>query len=223
MNQSINQSLEDIKLKLREEVLLRKIPYLVHFTHRKNLKSILENGLCTRSYLEENQMNFESNDPMRLECSKIPLKGICLSIAHPNTFLLEKFRKEKKLYHSDTYIIRIDPKVIWEKACVFCETNAAKSGYKLNYTAEHFSSLFKNNCGGYPREEGLADYFPTNIQAEIICIENIGADYFLDLSIYSTNNKRIEIYTMDNKVYFAKYPYLFGDRHLECLPLVGEK
>ncbi len=220
------KKLDDNKQKIKDEVIRRKIPYLVHFTHENNILSILKNGLIPRTKLEEDGIEFTYNDPIRAETLKYKLdfKGVCLSIAHPNTYLLEKFRRDKQLMHRNVVILRLNSKILWEKNVLFCETNAAKKGYNLGYSYEHFCSLFNPTCGGYSREEGLADYFPTNIQAELICVDIIEPSYFLDIVYYK--NSKISLHTVYNgkigNEYVTNYPFILGERQLEYYPLIEE-
>lgn len=225
-NQIIDEKTNQLKLAVEQ----RKIPYLVHFTHIENTGSILDNGLWIRDELDKESIEYVENDPVRAETLKVRSlpRGICLSIAHPNDFLLEKFRKEKNLYHRNTAIFRLKPSILWEKSCVFCETNAAKSGYPLRIGADGFNTLFNPSCGGFSRTENLADYFPTNVQAEVICFDRIEPEYFLDVSWYSSDDKKIHLRTFRNGIltqneYTTDYPFLFGARGDECLELVEEE
>lgn len=225
-NQIIDEKISQLKLAVEQ----RKIPYLVHFTHIENTDSILDNGLWIRDELDKESIEYFYNDLDRAETFKVRNlpKGICLSIAHPNDFLLEKFRKERKLQHRDTAIFRLKPSILWEKSCAFCETNAAKLGYPLLIGIDGFNALFNANCGGYARKDNLADYFPTNVQAEVICFDRIELDYFIDVSWYSREDKKIHLRTFENgelsdDEYTTDYPFLFGDRGDECLELVEEE
>lgn len=229
MQPAINQLLDNRMIQLKFAVEQRNIPYLVHFTHIENTDSILDNGLWTRDELDRESIEYFYNDPERFEILKVSnlSKGICLSIAHPNDFLLEKFRREGKLQHRKTVIFRLKPSILWEKPCAFCETNAAKSGYPLLISADGFNALFNTSCGGYSRTENLADYFPTNVQAEVICFDRIESEYFLDVSWYSSDDKKIHLRTFRNGIlsddeYTTDYPFLFGVRGNECLDLVEE-
>lgn len=62
----------------------------------------------------------------------------------------------------------------------------------------------------------------------MICFDRIELDYFIDVSWYSREDKKIHLRTFENgelsdDEYTTDYPFLFGERGDECLELVEEE
>ncbi|MGF7484021.1 DarT ssDNA thymidine ADP-ribosyltransferase family protein, partial [Providencia sp. SP181] len=103
----------------------RNIKYLCHFTPKSNLDKIMKDGIDLR-----NIETMEVTDQSRFDGSK----NICLTISEPNTWMISN--KKKKGF--DLALLIIDPKILYEKECLFFPYNAATKSYR-NLPAEHFT------------------------------------------------------------------------------------
>ena len=100
----------------------RNITQLVHFTKKQNINSIIKNGLLNNDELKRRGLDYISNDPERREKWTY---AISLSITNKNSDLYDAFKYRQKLSDNDFTIIKINPMVIVEHECFFCDTNAA--------------------------------------------------------------------------------------------------
>jgi len=166
----------------RKIIKKRKIESLIHFTSKFNEKSIDEYGILSIEKLKRRNIEFESNDELRLENK---LNGVSLSITKRNEFLFEKFKKDKINNRWIEY--SIDPKVLIDKECRFYFTNAASGVFyksrgdiNLYEDVSDFENMFadviektrviQNRVNKYDNET-------TCIQAEIIVLGDIEVKY----------------------------------------------
>ncbi|MDD3353930.1 DarT ssDNA thymidine ADP-ribosyltransferase family protein [Zoogloea sp.] len=145
------------------------IPYLVHFTNVKNLSSILSIGLHPRVNSEKYNFFPTVNDTLRLDGR---LEATSLSIGFPNSRMFFKYRKQSE---QDYWaVLVIDRSVLWKKTCAFCKYNAADariSSMTLDDLSSHRSLLGMFEDLPSPnsrREQGLYQYDPTDVQAEVL-------------------------------------------------------
>lgn len=171
-----NETCEDIGLK--EFVLGRKIDYLVHFTRVENLRSILSRGLRTRENIITNGIDSVFNDEHRLDGQE---DSISCSIAFPNYKMFYRLQAENP--HAEWVVLLLDPSLLWEKDCAFSVTNAASSGVSRIPIDERkgvkaLNPLFNNIDGKTPRRLlGIPEKYPTDPQAEVLVLEDIGVKY----------------------------------------------
>lgn len=66
---------------IQEIIQQRNIRSLFHFTHSDNLTSILDNGLMSRSELDNENNEYNYNDEERIDGHP---DAICLSVSYPN-------------------------------------------------------------------------------------------------------------------------------------------
>lgn len=98
------------------------IPYLVHFTNVENLDSILTNGLYPRSQVDSDPLIKASvNDTIRVDYKP---EYNCVSISFPNCRMFYKCRQQPS---SSWVVLLLNPKILWEKDCLFYPTNAASN------------------------------------------------------------------------------------------------
>ena len=141
----------DNKEKILEIIKTRKIVQLIHFTKKKNINSIIKHGLLSVDELKKRNIDYIFNDPERRDSWNT---AISLSITNKNSILLDGFKRRQKLNDSDFVEIKIDPLVIVENICIFCDTNAANHTFetyrqdndKLNHLKiwPSFEGMFKN-------------------------------------------------------------------------------
>jgi len=159
---------------LKKLVKKRNIELVVHFTRIENLKSILENGLKSRKYLEDNKSNSIFNDEYRLDGHK---EAICCSITHPNYKMFYQLRQENP--KQEWVVLGINKNIIWKKDCAFSIENAASSNVtsiplKDRKSKEAFKKLFEEYPTKPTREKlGISEAYPTNPQAEILVFDDI--------------------------------------------------
>lgn len=179
----------------------RELKYLVHFTTTLNLDSILKHGLYSHLDSENDVIDAYINDSDRLEGLK---NGICLSLTFPNSKMFYSCRQRND--YPAWCVLVLDISILLEKSCLFFDTNAAFSKFRgsdLNMltTAQALDSLFANEIenkdGVLPRSHSLLSSDPTDVQAEVICMEHIESVYIKGI-IFDKNNLKDE--------YQTKYP-----------------
>lgn len=191
---------------IQEIVRQRDITRLFHFTHSDNLSSILENGLLSRSELddENNGYDYDYNDEDRIDGHP---NAICLSISYPNARMFWKYRNLKP---GDWVILEIEPSILWTKNCAFYPTNAASNNVRFeelgSMKGSHaLSALFSDEVFGIQRDEGLADKYTTDVQAEVLVFESIDPNYIVNT--FHPNRESAEhfkrLYPQTNHRYYA--------------------
>ena len=80
----------------------RNITQLIHFTNKKNVSSIIKNGLLNNDELKRRNLKYISNDPERRDNWTY---SISLSITNKNSDLYEAFKYRQKLSDNDFYSI----------------------------------------------------------------------------------------------------------------------
>ena len=113
-------------------------------------------------------------------------------------FLFESFKRRQKLIDSDFVEIKIDPSVIIDNECIFCDTNAASHTFDIYRQNEEelailktwiaFDAMFKKTVKRHTlNETGKIKRFnqkpneTTCSQAEICLIGNIQPEKFINL------------------------------------------
>ena len=173
----------------------RNITQLVHFTKKQNINSIIKNGLLNIEELKKRNLEYIYNDPERRDDWNY---AISLSITNKNLFLFESFKRRQKLIDSDFVEIKIDPSVIIDNECIFCDTNAASHTFDIYRQNEEelailktwiaFDAMFKKTVKRHTlNETGKIKRFnqkpneTTCSQAEICLIGNIQPEKFINL------------------------------------------
>jgi hypothetical protein len=173
---------------IKEYVDNRGIDKLIHFTQYKNIESILEHGLKTRSDLDKLNTKYYFNDHMRLDKRQ---NSISLSITYPNSQMLWKYSQNEHCI-----ILVLDPSILWEYDCAFCYTNAATTditkaplenltsidALKLMFKGEHIN----RKLGSLKKKQ------PTDIQAEVLVLNNIPINKIKEIHL-SPDNKNYEL------------------------------
>ena len=173
----------------------RNITQLVHFTKKQNINSIIKNGLLSIEELKKRNLEYIYNDPERRDDWNY---AISLSITNKNLFLFESFKRRQQLIDSDFVEIKIDPSVIIDNECIFCDTNAASHTFDIYRQNEEelailktwiaFDAMFKKTVKRHTlNETGKIKRFnqkpneTTCSQAEICLIGNIQPEKFINL------------------------------------------
>lgn len=203
---------------IQEVVQQRNITRLFHFTHSDNLSSILENGLLSRSELDDetNEYNYDFNDEDRIDGH---LDGICLSISFPNAKMFWKYRSLKP---GDWVILEINPSILWTKNCAFYPTNAASNNVRFNELElikgdAAFSALFSDEVFGIQRDVNLPAEYTTDVQAEVMVFEKIEPLYIVNT--FHSNKQSAEhfkgLHPQTNQRYYANLNgrTLYSQRH----------
>lgn len=169
-----------------DESKIKKINGLYHFTHKKNLQSILDNGLLTRSNLDKDNKIYIFNDENRWDGVE---NSISLSISHPNYKMFYKYRSKTNI--NDWVVLKISNDILtgsikrsidyFDKA-IFCKTNAASFREKERSITERktykaFLDMFESPTG-----KGLKEYTFDN-QAEILYQGNIPINFIEEIYV----------------------------------------
>lgn len=183
-------------LELQKIVNEREIKTLIHFTRVRHLNNILRNGLLIREELERNlavEHQDESpifNDQLRLDGLK---NATSLSISFPNYSMFYRCRKEAGSAVR-WVLLAIDPRVLWELDCAFCNDNAASNAVRFTpleerKTADAFIHMFEDFDDGIEVIERasqiLPDKYPTHPQAEVLVFERIPPEYIKSVGFQS--------------------------------------
>ncbi|WP_180031617.1 DarT ssDNA thymidine ADP-ribosyltransferase family protein [Acinetobacter sp. YH12245] len=169
---------------------LKKINALYHFTHKNNLRSILEKGLITKARLEKLEINFIENDKNRWDEVE---DSISLSISHPNHKMFMKYAKSSGL--DNWVVLKISPELLsgntnpayeelenydYLDKAIFNKFNAASFAMR-NLSIEErkshqaFLDMFESNIG-----MTLETYTFDN-QAEILYQGNIPKEFIQEI------------------------------------------
>lgn len=171
---------------------LKKISRLYHFTHKNNLRSILNNGLVTKARLEKLEINFIENDKNRWDGVE---DSISLSISHPNHKMFMKYAKPTGL--DNWVVLKISPELLsgntnptykelenydYLDKAIFNKLNAASFAMK-NLSVEErkshkaFLDMFESNIG-----MTLETYTFDN-QAEILYQGDIPKEFIQEIHV----------------------------------------
>lgn len=152
------------RAKVLAEIERRGIKQFVHVTDVKNLPSILEHGLMTRSALVADGTQFAYTDSKRRDKSG----AICLSVTSPNYKMFHM--KQSEAMDRKFCILLLDPAAIVGLEPTYYPTNATRKAEWNNGGTyyEDFLAMFGDKVNGCARAElGIGDAYPTDPQAEI--------------------------------------------------------
>lgn len=207
---------------IKASVVDKKITRLCHVTNLANLDSIIQVGLLSRSALESSRRPFIFNDTTRSDGYS---DAICISIMHPNHSVFYTFRNKNP--RAEWCVISLSPKILWEKDCAFCYTNAAsneirKCSIGSKKSAKMFEKMFEkkysytltnNKLIKFEKreKERIEKYYPTDVQAEVLCFDNIEISNIINISFHNVNTAILyrKKYANINMLYAE---YIFSDR-----------
>ena len=174
-------------LSIQEIVEQRNIISLFHFTHIKNLESILKYGLLSRIKVEglPERPDLIVNDNLRLDGHP---ETISLSIGFPNYKMFSVYSKNPE----EWVVIELKREVLWELDCKFFVENAAKKDARnvsLEKLFQDFNSIHRNDLS-------IPDGYPTNPQAEVLVFSPIPPKYFLN--VYFCNPHSLSTWVNDH-------------------------
>lgn len=174
-NQESNLTNRGVALKklhqstIKEIIKEKEIKELVHFTNMKNLKSILDNGICSQEYMNREKILYVQNDFTRYDDE---YDYISVSLSFPNYKMLYNKKNESK---SSYIILSLTPEILLEKECLFLPTNASHHKFRgklKEYSSfKHFAELFDNSNLDFPKN------YAKDPQAEILIKELIEPKY----------------------------------------------
>ena len=183
------------RLEIMEEIKKRNITELLHFTDKRNIRTIKRYGLLGINNLKNKNIKFLPNDDKRLDSTENS-GFICMSISYLNRPLLKAFNARLK---RNWIRISIDPSILLKYNCQFFDCNASTKKFRNTekYNPEYLRSAkaFKSMFDGIVEErsgfiakrssgpEDLKDWFKapnatTSIQAEIQ-IDHIPLKYII--------------------------------------------
>lgn len=153
----------------------RDIVNCVHITTAKNLLSILSNGICSKAYLEDNNIEYDCADDKLINRTE---DAVSISITFPNYKMFYKLRCENEKV--EWVVLLLDVQQVLSLDCAFCYTNASSNEIfniplELRKTYEAFELMFSERKGHpYSRKDmGLRPNEPTDPQAEVLVFDNI--------------------------------------------------
>ena len=182
--------LQSRTFKIQKICEMYEIEILVHFTHIRNLSSILQHGLLGRAQLES--MSWveppQYNDNKRLDGQP---RAICLSISFPNYKMFYKYSCDNR---SDWVVLLLKPSILWELDCKFYPENAASSNARETLTeirsdARKQPDALRQMFGDYGHIQsqilGIPINFTTHPQAEVLVFDPIYPPYIEAVHFYS--------------------------------------
>jgi hypothetical protein len=195
---------------IKAEVQKRGIQHVLHFTKIENLLSITQNGLIPRANLDTHNIAYRHNDEIRVDRCE---NASCLSISFPNYKMFYSYRMHDPA--QEWVVISLSPRLLWEKDCAFCYSNAASSEISSIPVSERkrpeaFLKMF-DDFDSYPKRSELKiqDCHTTNPQAEVLVFEVIEPNYFQGM--FFQNQKTIEA-LQQNMGPLNKLPFRCGGK-----------
>jgi hypothetical protein len=166
---------------IKQHVEHRSIERLCHFTRLRNLSSILQHGVLSRSKIANTECPVICNDPERFDRR---LDRISLSVTFPNYKLFYRYqRQDSHIPDGDQWVVLlINPQICWTHDALFCRTNAASATVSRLHddalsSPEAFESLFDDQLGNQGRElRRLPLNFTWDPQAEVLVKDRIAPD-----------------------------------------------
>ena len=161
--------------RLRMSILKnRNITRLVHFTPADNLESILENGVLSRLYMDENGFDYWYTDENRLDGK---LNYISNSITFPNYKMFWSKRNEDK--DTDWIVLSIDSDILVDKFDTeFYRKNAAANDpLKYKYEPTSNDALEFMFMDYENRDPYIPENYTTDPQAEVLVKDIIHPSY----------------------------------------------
>ena len=175
---------EEIRsIKIRRIISERNIQSVIHFTRLENLESILKNGLLSHNEIKNlnNHDEIKINDPLRLDNRA---GANCLSISFPNYKMFFSLRQNGE--NNKWVVLKLDPRILWQLDCAFCQTNAASNEVRLTNlnelkSWESFEKMFLDSKNIKRSDLHIPACFPTNPQAEVLIFNTIHKKYIKDV------------------------------------------
>ena len=132
--------MDNEKEKIASFLKENNIEYLVHFTPVKNLKSILEHGICSNKYCNEHGIKFIPTDLDRLDGYT---DFVSLSVSFPN---YKMFYKKRQTMDEDFAVLLIDSSVLKlydQKERKFSNKNVASNNGQKGGSFEYLKQMFE--------------------------------------------------------------------------------
>jgi hypothetical protein len=186
--------------KLLENLKIPSIKSVFHFSIFDNLKSILDNGINSRKYLENKTISYMWMDENRFDDRR---DWISTSLSYPNLYLIRNKIKSWDI-ESELVLLEIDPQIIGSLPAIFFPGNAARSDLNANYKEDRIQYL--DFCGiqnlflnKEVREKyNLPNYHPTDPQAEILFYRHVPARFIK--AIYSSDKFKLKYKNQINQL-----------------------
>ena len=166
----------------------RRIHYLVHFTDKKNVKSIKEKGILSLEELKKGKTAFVMNDEIRKDNEP---DYISLSVSGINQLVYKRFRYSNQTIEHGVAVV-IDAAMLYKEIDtprIYCTTNAATTESRKGGSLDSFRDMFADvveysTLMSGKREidrnaEKRNSFEPTDVQAEILWNKCVPTDYIM--------------------------------------------
>ena len=204
---------------IMKKAALRGIDSCVHFTNVINLPSILQCGILPKKTMDEEWIQYDENDSLRLDGYP---GASSLSFTSPNYRMFYKYRIQNPTKR--WVVLVIDSEKVLPLDCAYCYTNAANSritNIPLDelMTVQAFDAMFEEVDDQVSRQQmGLSDCEPTDPQAEILVFDIIqpeAINYIFFEDYYTMQQYRPLLdemhisYCCDSGPFRPRHDYLF--------------
>lgn len=163
----------------------RNIENILHFTLLENLPGILQNGLLSRSVLENAGYDVLASDADRLDGEDGAISA-SISCFYPKMFEAKRYRSGNAAW----VILAFDPSLLSNYHCLFyrngASTNATKyeqgkryGGFALERLFDDCSMLMDPRGTGFREAHGLPLGWPTFPDSEVQVMNPVHPDYLL--------------------------------------------
>lgn len=165
------------KDEIMDKAAMRGIDSCVHFTNVTNLPSILQCGILPKETMDNEWIEYNENDSLRLDGHP---NATSLSFTSPNYKMFYKYRMQNP--EKRWAVLIIDSEKVISLDCAYCYTNAANSQIaniplKELMTVQAFDAMFEEVDGQASRlRMRLSDNEPTDPQAEILVFGEIPSE-----------------------------------------------
>jgi cell division protein FtsB len=180
----LQRPIRETQAAIQNVITRRNINVLCHFTHIRNIPSILSNGILPRTEVERRELQSTFSDSFRFDGL---LSSVSVSISFPNYRML--YRKTGALSRADYCICLIDPSILWKQECLFSPYNAARNGLRevilqRGWSAAALEMMFDDIPMIAERAgRSLPISYPTDPQAEVMVPERIPAKSIIAIAV----------------------------------------
>lgn len=178
--------------KIYDELVKNDVKYLIHFTPKENLPSILKYGICSRNILKKERIKATICDKKRYDGD---MDYSSFSISFPNYQM--KYSKEQQ--GMEFVVLCIDVEVLKDSSdnMYLCYKGNAADKKRIPLIkdfAQLFGDCYFNEERIHREQLHIPKNYSTNPQTEILIKNVVPPEYIKEIHIKSNNKKRISTF-----------------------------